>query len=598
MFLSLVFGLGKGLFLASKALFLYLDMKASLHILIILLILTGCKNEAASSLGEVENMMSHNPTEAYEKLRSINYESLSERNKAYYSVLASHLEATLKYPFSDTLRMAAAVAYYASSAFPDRIKYMMALHYNAEKNFQKERYQESMTECLKATAIANDLGDKLWLGRNYRLLKKLDESSLNFPKMQKDAHIAAQYFREIDSLGHYQYEVMAEALAMSNLGNPEKALKLIDSLYTVIPYYSPMTEQFANNLRAEMLRRIGKSKEALRIWETLPNYYRDEDIDDIVTFGNILVDNGMLDRCDSLVQTVVMRGDTAETEHPDFLRLRYRLCKERGDYKDALDYYVRSASELYRRVETMMGNSAMKYRTDFYREQDEARQREYATRQRWYAAVLAAIVLAALGTLLLIRRKAARRRKEFDIMAMELSDLRREAEQNTEEMTRLQESLASETDIRSERAATMRAGFDALASSLGFVITEFGNSVESESEAYRRARMQKAVVYINSDERYAVLETSIDSLTGGIFGELRAAVPALKEAEIRVYLLRAVGLSRHGVAAYTGTKYWTLCSRINRTNPSVSSSDWPRKDEFFFLVENGIKTYLESRYER
>ncbi len=556
----------------------------ALTIIILLVSLSSCNDSNDKILSEIETGITVNPVKSFSLLDSIEYSGLTRGQKARYAVMTAQLEAILHYPVTNYERLDSAIDYYQKRVIRDDRWLMMAAFYKAMYDYDEGNCQMSMNNALWALEIALERKDYLWCGRIYRLMAEIDESTLNMQEMRKNAHLAAHYFRQIDSLGHYQYTVLWEAGVISNLGEPAKAIELIDSMYAEIPYYSNATEDYSNDLRAEMLRRSGHPQEAYKVWGKIPRSFWEGDIDCIVTFGNILIDVGKADSCEVLVDEVLSRGDSVEINHPDFLYLRYRLAQERGDYREALDHYVRSSSTLYDMVRTMMGNSAAKFQGEFYKEQSARRKQEYELRRKIYIGTTAAVILLALILVLRIRGKLKRRRAELESLKDEIIGLRDETSRMTAEIGDMQRRAESNVAVR-DSLESLRSD---LAANLSRIIQTFGESVDDKSKKQVAERLKELRAYLNGDTKYAGIERDLDCITGGLFGELRREVPRARETDIRAAMLQALGMTRRGIATYMGINALTLYSNLYRFRKTVRSSGWDRGEEFVALMRRGI----------
>ncbi len=555
-----------------------------LPFIILLVSLSSCSDSNDRILSEIESEISVDPARSFSLLDSVDYSGLTRGQKARYAVMTAQLEAILHYPVTNYERLDSALDYYRKRVFRDDRWLMMAAFYKAMYDYEASDYHGSITNALTALELAKEHKEYLWCGRIYTLLADISNETLNHQEWQKNSHLAAENYLKIDSLGHYQYAVIAEACAISDLGEPSKGLALIDSMYATVPYYSSTAEDCTNDQRAEMLRRSGRPQEAYKVWGKIPRSFWEGDIDCIVTFGNILIDVGKADSCEVLVDEVLSRGDSVEINHPDFLYLRYRLAQERGDYREALDHYVRSSSTLYDMVRTMMGNSAAKFQGEFYKEQSARRKQEYELRRKVYIGTTAAVILLALILVLRIRGKLKRRRAELESLKDEIIGLRDETSRMTAEIGDMQRRAESNVAVR-DSLESLRSD---LAANLSRIIQTFGESVDDKSKKQVAERLKELRAYLNGDTKYAGIERDLDCITGGLFGELRREVPRARETDIRAAMLQALGMTRRGIATYMGINALTLYSNLYRFRKTVRSAGWDRAEEFVALMRRGI----------
>ncbi len=434
-----------------------------------------------------------------------------------------------------------------------------------------------MNYALIAKEVAKENGLHLWTGRICTLLGDIAEETYNYQESISFSKEAADAFAAIDSIHHYQYAILSIAQHYGNTGETDKCFKLLDSVFSRQQYFNKNVENVVNEIYSVLYWKEKQPLEAFYRQSLITDTIIKKSVDNRSMETCVYTNLGWIEKADPVVSLVMKEGNEEDLTHPDFLRARAGLAFAHGDYKEAYLLEEQMASNLYEVIAGMMADNSVKLQSKFYDELSAQRKRDYIFRRNIFAAALVLLLAVIAVGGLSWRRAYIRRRRELTAKEEQLADLRHDADRLVADM----HASRREAETASREAQSYRQTYAAMTDTLNFILSQTGGIADTSSQSMRQKRIDDIVGRIESPEFMKPVEDYIDSRTGGLIADTRAAFTdvEIKDRDYHLLMLLALGMSTQGVMAALGLNQSTFYTRRKRLRERIASSSFPRRDE-------------------
>lgn len=495
-----------------------------------MIVFTSCGGSSHDKLVVARQVLEARPDSAYMILKDVDYESLSDEDKAAYALTRAEANMSMgRSLVADTL-LPHALAYYAEAG--DTVSFIDAAIAHAERLRAMDR---------KGEAFA--LIDSLAAGMPQQLQRELNQQLLGFSFIDKDFAKSLEIIERQIALSangeeRYEFEIK-KIVPLNSLGRSQEAVRLCDSLFA-LPDAPPVGSEKWLYMRMNYASALGErratARKAVEVFEdvirrvgSLPD---SKLVELYIPMANLCMNAGMPEEADRYLKMIDRTGVDVYAQDPVTAFYLDILCIVRDfDRKGTLSIgRLSDMSHSLRKVSTERDAKRQERDDALESAYDLSRSNYELTikNQRMWLAVVVVLFIGVIGVISFAY--LSRRRREKLI----------EAENRIETLEDLLKS-ANNPATDSKQSLLKRL----LLQQLGIIKTFAEAPTAQNQEALRKiSNIGNSVTSIDSLVRWDDLYPVIDELYEGFHGNLLRVRPGLfSEREIQIICLIRAGFS-------------------------------------------------------
>ena len=328
----------------------------------------GCSDRSNvwSTLNHAEALMEEDPKTAFNELLTIDTTQLKDTNEVVlYSLLYYQLAFKNNLALNPIYDLDEMCVHLEKMGNKERL--MRGKFIKGVIEYFKGDYNHSLVSGLEAEAMAEDIGDTLYMARSCEHLSDVFNVSFNPIEQLYYVDKAANLYAKIGKTENHLFSLVDKAKALFNCNRANESIILIDSLMPLISSSDTILLCYALETRANSALQSGNNQLALEDIERVKVLNQPIQIYPINTTleYRALLANHQGDKAISVIQSVY--GDSLDTIE-DFSGLM-ALCdynKQKGDYQKALAYYDKAVECQNSRYFDTLKKGLLKAQTDYY----------------------------------------------------------------------------------------------------------------------------------------------------------------------------------------------------------------------------------------
>lgn len=313
-------------------------MKCNIIIFFSVIVLLGCSDKDCKYLQSADAILNEQPDSTFCMLLKIDYDKLSKKNKAYYTLLFVSAKYKQYMLIENDSLINIAVDYYTNNFEKDKLTRALMYKKGVLSNID---YNKLASDCYKDAEVIADTSDYLILGLLNTCLGELYQRTY--------IGIDEDIIRNKQALYYYRKteHKLFESYSLSSIGklynnrNRDSALLYIDQAIDLAKQNNDKQTLFNNKfLKACLYRHYGVNYHEAK--KLLLEVYRNRDsvIVDGALFmelSNLYVKLGQMDSARYIAQQFPKRIESTDTISYDMMLEQIALV--RGDYKNAYFHY-------------------------------------------------------------------------------------------------------------------------------------------------------------------------------------------------------------------------------------------------------------------
>ena len=549
-----------------------------------MLVATACGHD--SRLDKADALMYPAPDKALALLDSIDPATLrGEADRARYALLYSKAQNKNHiFPTSDSL-IDIAVDYYDRSGH-DSLR-MLAHFYRSAIRNSAAAYHAALRDGLMAKDIAEQLDMPYWVARASQEIADAYYQSYDMDNAIRYSDIAARDFNRTGYHLNAQYVLVDKASAHINRGHYNEALRILDSLESVVDSTDYNICAYIWNMHIMPLNAVGRRKEALsfayKSKSVLPLIM--EPTLEYCDIANLHMSLGQLDSAAYYLEKGRMQDSTA------FLYSNSYYLEKKGDYRGALDSF-----RSYFRIRNKLLNNLINDNISVEeKEFVSAQARNVIEHKRhiiWMIICIATAVVLML--VLLILHIRSRNKLKQIILERKLSDaIEALAELNShKDVPSPQPATATDPDnddaARKELAAFVGELFRAQFCKINDIYEKYienleNNKIDKANSLARR--IEKQLSEIISTESIQSMQSVINHYRNNFLVRLADQIKVTDD-DLKLITLIMSGLSYKAISALLKIEPPTFYTRTRRLRNKINLSNAPDAQEFLAALHN------------
>lgn len=543
-------------------------MKPFHRVVLAAVIFVSCQSNVSKDLDKIETVLWQKPDSALLYLQSIDTTKLvTKRNQAHYALLMSaamdknYIDVT-----SDEL-IQKAVNYY--SVRNDSYHKMLAWYYDGIVLKNAGQFSASIVAFEKAENETLLLGDSFQHGLILRNKAEVFSSCLNDKEAIDCCKKAVLCFEKADAVNYQSYAELSLAIAYANDKKFESADSLLTSLLERYPEDQNLVSQCLARKAATLVNMDSNPETVIDYYRQIPPIYFS-----FLDYSYYAIAFEMLGAKDSSNRWIKEayskcknREDTATVDY-----MKSGIALRRGSYKEAY-HLVKNASDVQDSLcRALLYESVSSAQRDYYKA-ETLRQEEQLNNirfQRFLAGIIGLLII--LSAVLLFINYSRKKDKELQEQISRLAIKDKELTQKNKTAAHLLGSLLS---ARIENIDVLAQAY-------------FNSDDQSEKEALFKQIKDNVASLRENPEIFVALENDLNNFCDGIMLKLRAQVPRIKGANLRIITLFFAGFSYDIVHLIMNSmSVNSLKMARSRFRKEITAAQAP--DEAFFLKMLEIK---------
>ena len=554
--------------------------KISLSLLCAIGVLVVCacsgNNEVRETLQRAESMMEDHPDTSLQIIKDIDTLLLKSRKDiALYSLLRTQAEDKNYKDTTDTRIITKAVDYYAGSN--DEYHKMLSYYYRARIEQNAEDYSKAIVDLMKAETAGLKLEDWFQLGLIYRAFSDIYNSVYSNVESLKYAKKSYACFVKSGREYYANWALAYMWRSFNNGGDYETALEYSNRIIDVAGADKD-TALLVNGLRYSGISNLGGKhyREAVNTYIGLMREF--PDFLEVSDYRNLGIAYVGIDQIDSAVvyKNYVELHDSTDNW------LSYEVNKALGNLEGAL-YAMEKEHEyqhniLMKVIEAKVTDAVLAF-SESEKEQQH-KQLVYEKRSK-IIFIITLFVIIILLSIILWQRHLAHKKDILAKMAM-LSQLQSSLN-DTKLLNSNLQSVVSDTKMQNEN---LRAAIGELYGRSLKTLDELCDKYYSGSEDKAIVQQVKELIKVFSDDEKTVgqLEFFVNKYKNNIVQKFRSEFPDFRDADYKLFLYLAAGLSMRAICIFVNTELGPLYSRKKRLKQKVNKESSKFKAEFLSVI--------------
>ncbi len=544
-------------------------MKLTSHLplfifLALLSVTVACHHHTPDArLAAAERLMEECPDSALTILQTVNTDSLRSRaDRAAYALLYTQaLDKNYLDPTDDSL-MTVALTYYEQCG--DRARQILCHHYQGRVRQHNRNYPQAIVSFFKAKQMAEEDGDLFRAGMACRGISDIYMECFNSADELTFARKEYEYIRASGRQPYLNYSLNDLGRALYNNREFDKAItiseQLIDSAEKTNDGY---LYYIALQLKGLSFMGQHNYKDAHSIFEEICNSVFAESLDSL-RLSEILANIGQENKSMCLLDKI---SDNSSLPFKNIIR--YQLYTKQGQYKKALHEltYTYNMNDSIFRVSASQNLAAPL--TDYFKTDKELVEIKLRNSQlTLWIIILSSIIVVSItiaATLTLYRRQKRLTEEKVQFASQLQQELTQSRGENMNSVSVIKSLLATRYEL--------------LENLCGIVLTN------TDTKTARR-KIADAVTNLIDElsirsERIKELENYVDSMYNNLFTDFRTDMPALKEADYRIYLFSVLRLSNATIQLLLKEdKMMAVYNRRKRLKEKIKQLDTAKSNRY------------------
>lgn len=524
------------------------------------------KSETQNILDHAEAAMEECPDSALMLLQGIDSSSLNGgEESARYALLFSMAKYKNYLPFTNDSLISTACDYYSSNG--SEKEEMMSMFYRAAINLETGNTNDATVYALTAADLASSLNDSLMIARTNEILADIFSLSFNHDFSLHHREKASQYYKEIGKWKNHFYAEVDRAATMHALGEFSVSADIIDSLFNIY-----RSSESADSAMFESLL-----SKAIPIYNDLGAYDKAQramaqrlDMSDSfpISMRNYLDMSTLMLSVNNhqKARELINSGLSQSKTHRDSLTMLYPtmwLLKREHNYEEAFITQETILKQLTEEVRTILNNSAMKTRGDFFASFSEKVTKKLS-KEKQAKMLLALLVFCAITLSLVIiifikKRNKKRIALEVEKYALLTSDLDMISEENNklkDNVSRLDNILF--THIRTVNSLCVQYERDDTTN-----LKIINQRINSELDELRDKKNLNAIISI------------VNFYTDGVLDRIKENFPKIKDDDLLFIALYIAGFNSRIIAIVSGLSVPGVYSKKLRLSKRFEENGFP-----------------------
>lgn len=578
------------------------------------------ERDVAERLDDIDSYISDHPDSALMTLRNIDTTKLySAKHKAHYSLLHAMALDKNYIDTTDTRIIMPAVKYYKDNGPDDsRLKayyYLGRIQVNAE-NLNSAAVSYMLSE--RAAAGAKDHSAK---GLLYMAISDAYNKVRNSDKELHYAEKGAEEFRQAQDAK--RYNLVTGRLAMLHYGREEWAVA--DSLYRKgierARGDSVATAVFLSNYaKMKVVQPQPDPEEAISLLdEKVFKYHKSLSVMDkgVYAYASALL--GDNDTCDRILASV---PESEMNSGSAVAFWQFLIKKSRGDYKSALEYFIKSYSANSESIDDLLSHSVANALQE-YSESEALSAKQEADRDilRLCVLFLSSVILIGVVSLFYWRKQNRKRvemerllrlyeesnrmlkkskavieqgsdiyKLKSESMLGEIESVRRQMEDQQSrydhlliEEKEISQSLQEKLDaLRMEYAVAYKEKYSAIGELCNAYLSS-KNRTDKKEVIYRR--VEKLIAYISEDDKlHKRFEDQINKDLDNMITYLREDFGESYENDSRFICYWIVGFGPEMISTILGLSLSNVYTKKSRWRERIKKLDSPHREEYLRML--------------
>ena len=556
-----------------------------------MLVAAACGHD--SRLDRADALMYPQPDKALALLDSIDPATLrGEADRARYALLYSQAQNKNHiFPTSDSL-IDIAVDYYDLSGH-DSLR-MLAHFYRSAIRNSAAAYHAALRDGLMAKDIAEQLDMPYWVARASQEIADAYYQSYDMDNAIRYSDIAARDFNRTGYHLNAQYVLVDKASAHINRGHYNEALRILDSLESVVDSADYNICAYIWNMHIMPLNAVGRRNEALsfayKSKSVLPLIM--EPTLEYCDIANLHMSLGQLDSAAYYLEKGRMQDTTA------FLYSNSYYLEKKGDYRGALDSF-RSYFRIRNKLLNELINNSINVEEKEYI--SAKANRAIADHRRNTIIIICCAIAVILFFILLglyLRTQQRMKQDENDRKINDafnaIDELRGANSRLSERLTNASGIIASQKEDRDRLIGMIQQLFTTQYGNINEVYEKYLESKASHNIAATSIlarNINKQLNDITSPESLSLMQDAINLYQNDVLTRMSGQLK-LSTDELTLLTLHLAGLSVKTICVILNVGTSTLYSRLRRLRDKVKCSEAPDAAEFRALM--GISERLSN----
>lgn len=283
----------------------------------------------------------------------------------------------------------------------------------------------------------------------------------------------------------------------------------------------------------------------------------------------------------------ILRQLEGLNRQPEIVKLwRYRIRREQGEYKQALEDLEESVLVQDTIVLSSLNQSLIKSQRDYLQAETAGLRKEHELdRQRMALIILSAFI--AIGIILLLYR---RKKEVLDKRIEELAAIHQESQQMLDLQnlqtaainSRLAEKDAALLQLRKQFASLYKAQYK----TLNDLCSAYLSPIKKDrKEILYDEAMRQLDVIVNDNESQNKFMSMVNNSLDNIIDKLRHDLPGHKEMDFRFLMYIIAGFDATTISNLTGYSVGTVYTKKNRLKGEISSLSSENRDFYLEFIK-------------
>lgn len=569
---------------------------------IVVLIASSCGNrETVRKMDTADAVMWTRPDSALAVLESIDTLDLrTEKRRARYSLLYTMALHKNWIDTADIRVIRPAERYYERhGSNEDKMRmnyYLGTVQQNAGD------LESAISSYLRAKEYSSDSDDLVFRGLISSVISDVYGSNKNFYQSIVYSEEACDYFAK----GNDSYRLWNTTGWLANYYLNVEDWTKADSLYAEF-FSKPILDtavyarQLLNYSWGYLFRPDSDPAASVDLFEkAVSEYGAVPTFNDYCFYAGALEFTGRPDAADDIVRQL----EVLDSSSVSLRTWKYRIFKDRGNYKEALSLMEQSVKGRDSEVLSAVGQSVALAQSAYYENKSSLLEMERRIQSllKWIAVVLCLLVIVSSWWIITVQRR--KRREQFEEMSSindevtqrlnesllcEVEHLRRieslsaanqSAEKEIQDLSeKLSDSEGKEQLLMSLRTKYVQAN-KRLYAKLNLLCRQYLESSQSRKGKDRIYDEVKNILSILEESNQKELESMLDDSLDGIMTKLRAAMPYTTEKDFRFITFLILGFDTKTIARMMDYNVSTVYTKRYNLKDRISKLDSDAKDLF------------------
>lgn len=516
--------------------------------------------EEQKQLSTIKTILNEYPDSALYLLKQMDYSTMNEKSKARYSLLKSiALDKNYIDVDCDSV-INVAVDYYLENG-NNRDK-MLALYYLSRVKFNAKDYANCIIACVEAESYALLLKDYFYLGMIYRCMQDVYNRSLNSYEELKYSKLSLDNFSKTEYKVHVDYAMLDVAIALSNKGEYNESLIVLESLRnnrnTISVPYAHVLNAYISPLIA--LKEFSEVKEKIFSLQADTSYILTS-----MNYRDLAYCYVNENKIDSAMFFFRKAKNISKKENNVIVGLRadYEMCIMKEDYVSAQKYFIKLMNFQDSIAGSIMNNSVLTVQKNYYRSKNA--EIEYKSRLNRINNILCVVVISVvLLTVLLFvyyryKIKLNQSQKERDLAINDARDMSNLLDLQQRSGEKMKKQIQELFKLKFEVINNLCSSY-----------FEIRNTPKEQIKIFEEI---KTLIENISNEAYikeliSIINKYNDNLITKINQQLN-----LGEKDLLLYSYLCAGFSSRSISLLTGDKLENIYNRKSRLKARIIKSN-------------------------